>query len=239
MMIDSHCHLYDLKNYILPDDIYPVVVGYSYSSNKKAVDIAKGKYPFVLGIAPQSAIKHGTEKLEEWVDFIRENKPCAIGEIGLDYKWAETMDNVNAEKKVFSRMIELADELKVPLVIHSRNNPNDNDLPKNAVEDILEMIGKRKALMHFYSGSAELAKKIVDNGGYISIIHLHSKERRKVINTIPLERLLVESDSPFVGRTPEVIREAIDYISEVKQISREEVARKTAKNAMEFFGFEV
>jgi len=239
MIIDSHCHLYDLKNYTLPEDIYPIVVGYSYSSNKKAVAIAKGKYPYVLGIAPQSAIKHGTERLEEWVDFIRENKPCAIGEVGLDYKWAETAEHVNAEKKVFSRMIELADELKIPLVIHSRNNPNDNDLPKNAVEEIMEMVGDRKVLMHFYSGSARLAEKIVDKGGYISIIHLHSKERRKVINSVPLERLLVESDSPFVGRTPEVIREAIDYISEVKQIEREKVAIKTARNAMEFFGFEV
>jgi len=239
MIIDSHCHLYDLKNYTLPRDIYPVVVGYSYSSNKKAVAIAKGKYPFVLGIAPQSAIKHGTDRLEEWVEFIRESKPHAIGEVGLDYKWAETNEDVEAEKKVFSRMIELSDEMRIPLVIHSRNNPNDNDLPKNAVEDILEMVGERKVLMHFYSGSAELAKKIVDNGGYISIIHLHSKERRKVINSIPLERLLVESDSPFVGRTPDVIREAIDYISEVKQISREEVAKKTTENAMEFFGLEV
>jgi TatD DNase family protein len=94
-------------------------------------------------------------------------------------------------------------------------------------------------LMHFYSGSAEYAERIVDDGGYISVVHLHSKERRKVINTVPLDRLLVESDSPYVGRTPDVVREAVAYIAEVKEIPAEDVARKTTENAMRFFGFEV
>jgi TatD DNase family protein len=239
MLVDSHCHLFDLKKYALPDDITPVVVGYSYSSNKKAVECAKGKYPFVLGIAPQTAIKQGTEKLGEWTEFIRESRPNAIGEIGLDYKWAQTKEHVEAEKKVFQSMIELADEMKLPLVIHSRNNPNENEVPKDAVSDIMDMVSGRKVLMHFYSGSAEYAEKIVEKGGDISIVHLHSKQRRKVINTVPLDRLLVESDSPYVGRTPDVIREAIQYISEVKGIPEDEVAEKTAKNAMRFFGFEV
>lgn len=239
MLVDSHCHLFDLKKYELPGDIYPVVVGYSHSSNKKAVACAKGKYPFVLGIAPQTAIKHGTENLDEWTDFIRESKPNAIGEIGLDYKWAENMEHVETEKTVFRAMIDLADELNLPLVIHSRNNPNDNEVPKDAVSDILELIQGKRVLMHFYSGSVEYAEKIVADGGHISIVHLHSKERRKVINTVPLDRLLVESDSPFVGRTPDSIREAVEYIAEVKGIPAEEVAAKTTENAMRFFGFEV
>jgi TatD DNase family protein len=239
MLVDSHCHLFDLKKYTLPDDIYPVVVGYSHSSNKKAVACAKGKYPFVLGIAPQTAIKHGVEHLGEWADFIRENKPNAIGEIGLDYKWAEKMEHVEAERTVFRAMIDLADELDLPIVIHSRNNPKEDEVPKDAVADILEMIQGKRVLMHFYSGSVEYAERIVEDGGYISIVHLHSKERRKVINTVPLDRLLVESDSPFVGRTPDAIREAVDYIAEVKGIPKEEVASKTTENAMRFFGFEV
>lgn len=239
MLVDSHCHLYDLKKYALPEDIFPVVVGYSHGSNKKAVEAAKGKYPFVLGIAPQTAIKHGTGQLEEWTDFIRNNKPNAIGEIGLDYKWATSMKDVENEKAVFQAMIGLADELGLPLVIHSRNNPKEDEVPKDAVGDILGMVKGRRVLMHFYSGSVEYAEKVVAGGGYISIVHLHSKERRKVINTVPLDRLLVESDSPYVGRTPDVIREAIQYISEVKEIPADEVAAKTAENAMRFFGFEV
>ncbi len=147
--------------------------------------------------------------------------------------------HVEAEKTVFKAMIGLADELNLPIVIHSRNNPNENEVPKDAVSDILELIQGKKALMHFYSGSVEYAERIVADGGHISIVHLHSKERRKVINTVPLDRLLVESDSPFVGRTPDAIREAIDYIAEVKGIPADEVAAKTTENAMRFFGFEV
>ncbi len=239
MLVDSHCHLFDLKKYELPEDILPVVVGYSHGSNKKAVECAKGKYPLVLGIAPQTAIKHGTEHLDEWMDFIRQNKPNAIGEIGLDYKWATTPKDVDNEKAVFRAMIGLADELGLPLVIHSRNNPKEDDVPKDAVADILEMVQGKRVLMHFYSGSVEYAERIVAEGGYISIVHLHSKERRKVINTVPLDRLLVESDSPYVGRTPDVVREAVQYISEIKGIPADEVAAKTTENAMRFFGFEV
>jgi TatD DNase family protein len=239
MLVDSHTHLFDMKKgYILPPDIYPVVVGFSHSSNRKAVETAGAHgYPFVLGIAPQTAIREGTARLGEWVGFIRESRPNAIGEVGLDYKWAQTKDHIETERIVFSRMIGLAKEMGLPLVIHSRNNPNDNDLPRDAVEDILAMVGGMRFLMHFYSGSEEQAVRIVAAGGYISMAHMHSKERRKIINTVPLDRLLVESDSPYVGRTPESVREAVAYIAEVKGLDAETVAKATAANAARFFGF--
>src|SRR4030095_9913491 len=140
---------------------------------------------------------------------------------------------------VFSRMIALADEMSLPIVIHSRNNPNDNEVPKDAIEDIIDMTKGKRVLMHFYSGSEEQAMRIVERGGYISIMHLHSKERRKVINSVPLDRLLVESDSPYVGRTPETVREAVGYLAGVKGISASEVAIATTGNAMRFFGFQI
>jgi TatD DNase family protein len=239
VLIDSHTHLFEMKkDYVLPPDIYPVVCAYSHGSNKKAVELAKQKdYPFVIGIAPQTSLKEGIGKLDEWIEFIRQNKPNAIGEIGLDYKWAETKGDLEKEQILFERMIALAKEMKLPIVIHSRNNPNDNDLPKNAVQDIIRQTKGMKMLMHFYSGSEEDAKEIVEEGGYISIMHLRSKERRKVINSVPLNRLLVESDSPYVGRTPESIREAIEYIAEVKGVETDKVARATSENAMKFFDF--
>ena len=242
-MVDTHTHLFEIRGYELPPDIYPVVVGYSHGSNRKAAEFAKERgYPFALGIAPQTTVKHGTAGLEEWVEFIRANRPNAIGEVGLDYKWAETSAHVEGEKLAFRRMIELSDELKVPLVIHSRNNPKPdagNGVPEDAIEDIIGMGAGRRMLMHFYSGGEEQAMRIVDAGGYISIMHLHSKDRRKVINSVPLDRLVIESDSPYVGRTPDTIREAAAYISEVKGISVEEVAKATTENAMRFFGFRI
>lgn len=239
MLIDSHTHIFDMKKgYVLPPDIYPVVVGFSHSSNRKAAEAAKkAGYPFVLGIAPQTAIKEGTAMLDEWADFIRGQKPNAIGEVGLDYKWAQTQEHVDAERLVFSRMIGLAREMGLPLVIHSRNNPNENGLPKDAVEDILAMVKGMRFLMHFYSGSADQAQRIVAEGGLISMAHMRSKERRRVINSVPLDRLLVESDSPYVGRTPESVREAVAYIAEVKGISSAGAEKATAENAMRFFGF--
>ena len=241
LFVDSHAHVFDLKKgYALPPDIYPVVVGYSHSSNRKAAELAgKAGYPYALGIAPQTTIKEGTAKLDEWISFIRSKKPNAIGEVGLDYKWAETKEQVEGERLAFARMIELADEMGLPLVIHSRNNPNENEVPKDAIEDIISMTKGRRMLMHFYSGGEEQAVRIAGAGGYISIMHLHSKERRKVINSVQLDRLLIESDSPYVGRTPETVREAAGYIAEIKGLTVDEVAQATAENAMRFFGFRI
>jgi len=239
VLVDSHAHVYDLgKGYALPADILPVVAGYSHSSNLKAVELRKQKgYPIILGIAPQTAIKKGIEKLDEWVEFIRQNRPNGIGEVGLDYKWAQTKEDLEKERSVFGRMISLAREMNLPIVIHSRNNPNENDLPKDAVDDILPLVKGLKVLMHFYSGTAEQAERIVADGGYISMTHMRSKERRKVINIVPLDRLLVESDCPYVGRTPESIREAVAYMAEVKGLDAGEVGKATAANAAGFFNF--
>jgi len=238
-LVDSHTHIYDMKKgYALPDDIYPVVVGYSNGSNRKAVKAAKEHgYPFVLGIAPQTTVKEGIGDIESWIAFIRESGPNAIGEVGLDYKWAATKGQVEGEREAFGRMIGLAREMNLPLVIHSRDNPNDNGLPKDAISDILPMVAGMRFLMHFYSGSDEQAKSILSMGGLISVSHMRSKERRKVINTVPLDKLLIESDSPYVGRSPETVRDAAAYIAEVKGIGVEEVAEATAQNAMRFFGF--
>jgi len=241
-LVDSHTHLYDMKKgYALPPDIFPVVVGYSHTSNHKALECARaGGYPVVLGIAPQTTVKEGISKIDEWVAFIRESRPNAIGEVGLDYKWAQSAEQVENEKLAFARMVALAKEMGLPLVIHSRDNPGDNGLPKDAIEDILDMVGAAgglRLLMHFFSGSAEQAARVVAMGGYISVAHIRSKERRKVINSVPLDRLLVESDSPYIGRTPETVREAAAYIAEVKGIGIEEAARVTTENAMRFFGF--
>ncbi len=239
VLIDSHTHIYDMKKgYALPPDIFPVVIGYSSGSNRKALEAARaGGYPFALGIAPQTTVKEGIGRLDEWVEFIRSSSPNAIGEVGLDYKWAQTAGHVEGQRLAFSRMISLAREMGLPLVIHSRDNPDDNGLPKEAIEEILGMVGGMRFVMHFFSGSAEQAGRVVAMGGLISVTHMRSKEKRKVINSVPLDRLLVESDSPYVGRTPEAVREAVGYIAEVKGLSPDEVAQATAENAMNFFRF--
>lgn len=240
ILVDTHCHLFDLpKDYRLPENTFPVVVGYNNSSNKKVMNYL-GKYPIAIGIAPQTSIKEDYSKVDDWCKFVEENahKANAIGEIGLDYKWAENEEHVKNERELFERMLKIAKKYNKPIVIHSRNNPNENSVPKNAIDEILGKISGFKFLMHFYSGNAVQAKKILEMGGYISISHLRSKDRRKVIEICPLERMVVESDCPYIGKTPQVIWEAAQYIAEVKGIPIEEVCKKTTENAFEFFGVE-
>jgi len=230
-LVDAHCHLDHLPKYKIHAGLLPVTVGYSHSSNKKAAALGQ-KYgiPFVLGIAPQTAIKEDLSKLDEWVAFIRESKPNAIGEVGLDYHWAKCEADVDKEKIVFERMLELAEEMRLPVVIHARQ----------ATHDTLDFLQLRNFshgfMLHFFSGTLADARRAAGMGGYVSIPPLHSKERRMAIEAVDLDQLLVETDAPYVARTPDEVSKAVEYIAEVKGISRETVEKRTAANAKRFFG---
>lgn len=232
MLVDSHCHLHEVKNYSIKD-VLPVACGYSHSSNQKTVEIARRlSVPFCLGIAPQSVIKlNDLEELDAWLDYIRQQKPNAIGECGLDYHWAKEKKEIEQEQITFYRMVELAEEMNLPLVIHARKATSD-------VIDTLSLknFGNR-VMFHFFSGKLKEAEWVVAHDGLISITPLHSKERREVIKVTPLENLVVETDAPYVGRTPDDVRSAIEYIAEVKNLDFDVVAEQTSKNAKKFFNF--
>ncbi|HID72300.1 TPA: hypothetical protein EYP38_00025, partial [Candidatus Micrarchaeota archaeon] len=194
-LVDSHCHLVNMKkDYKLTEGVLPVTVGYSHGTNVKTVAIAKELgIPFVLGIAPQTAIKSELDKLDEWIDFIRQNPPNAIGEIGLDYHWAEDEQQIEKEKAVFRRMLALADEMKKPIVIHARKATHD-------VLDFLQLRQEQQPfMMHFFSGTLAEAERAVEMGGLISITPLHSKSRRTIIKSLDVEHMVVETDAPYVG----------------------------------------
>ena len=234
MLVDSHCHLDSIKDYELNKDVLPVTVGYSHSSNIKTFEIANRlKIPFVLGISPQAAQKEGVKDLGKWTEWIKNTnpKPNAIGEIGLDYHWAKTKNDKENQHIAFSKMLDLAEEMKLPVVIHARDS----------ISEVLNIIEERKfahgVMMHFFSGNEHEAKRAVDIGGYISVVPLHSKERRKVINSIELEYLLVETDAPAVVRLPEDVIKSVEYVSEVKELDFSIVAAQTTKNAKKFFRF--
>jgi len=235
--VDSHCHLESFKKKQmdeLPEDILPVTSGYSHKSNVKNAEIAKNlKIPFCLGIAPQTAVFDGIEKLSKWEDFIRSQTPNAIGEIGLDYHWGKEEKHLEDEKALFARMLNLAEEMKLPIVLHTRK-------AEDKVLDALDSYGwKKPFMMHFFSGDAETAKRAVKMGGIISIPPLHSKDRRKTIESIPLEKLVAETDAPYITRGIEGVRDSVKYISEVKNIPFEKAARATAENSATFFKFDL
>lgn len=234
-LVDAHCHLDSFTKAQLeglPHGIIPCTAGYSHKSNQRNLEIAKKlKVPFSLGIAPQTVLKEGREGLKGWMQFILDNPPNAIGECGLDYHWGKTPEDYALEDEVFREMIALAESMKLPLVVHSRK-------AETKCLDVLEGEGwKGKFMMHFFAGTLDEAARAVDMGGIISVIGLHSKNRRKVIAEIPLEKLVVETDAPYVTRNIDGVMNAIEYISEVKGIPAGEVERVTAQNAAEFFGF--
>lgn len=233
-IIDSHAHLNDYKSIEIKPGWLPVTVGYSHHSNVKNAEIAKQyNLPYVLGIAPQTAVKEGIANLEMWVEEIKKHEPNAIGEIGLDFHWAKNTQHLKDEQTLFERMLDLAEEMKLPIVIHARE----------ATTEILDTLEERKwgrgIMMHFFSGTLEEAERAVGMGALISFTPLHSKERKKVINTLELESMVVETDSPYVVRTFYEVERAIEYVAETKGLNRNLVAEQTAKNAIRFFGISV
>ncbi|MEW5996533.1 MAG: TatD family hydrolase [Candidatus Micrarchaeota archaeon] len=234
-LVDSHCHLDSFKKKQmdeLPSDILPVTSGYSHKSNLKNAEIAKTlRIPFCLGVAPQTAVFEGLAKLDEWEGFIRSQAPNAIGEIGLDYHWGKEEKHFSDEAALFRRMLDLADGMELPIVLHTRK-------AEEKVLDFLHSYGwKKPFMMHFFSGDAETARRAIKMGGIISIPPLHSKDRRKTIEAIPLEKLVSETDAPYITRGIEGVRDAAQYISEVKSIPFEKAAEATARNSATFFNF--
>ena len=233
MLVDAHCHLGSFPRKqleSLPKYIIPVTSGYSHHSNVKNAGIAREfGVPFCLGIAPQTAVKEGLGGLKEWEGFIRSQKPNAIGEIGLDFHWGKTEEHFRTQRELFGRMLELAKGMGLPVVLHTRR-------AESAVLDFLEEWGwEGFFMMHFFSGKMEEGVRAVEMGGVISIPPLHSKERRKTIEEVPLGKLVAETDAPYVVRGVEGVKESIAYIAEVKGIGEEEAGGRTAENAIRFF----
>jgi len=233
-MIDAHCHLESFQ-YLeahMPSWLSQlsgfVTCGYDLKSSIKNIEIAekhKGVAWAVAGLAPQTAMKASDTQLNEVLEFIRANaaagKIVAVGEIGLDYKWAKTEGERKRQLNAFEMQLELAKELDLPAVIHSR------DAEEKCVEMPVEM-GIEKVMQHCFGGNAELAKRAAKEGHYISIPPLRSKERKKVIKAVGIELLLAESDAPAIGKEPLAALESAAMIAEIR-----EMEIKEAKNILE------
>ncbi len=254
-LFDSHCHLDDEKfnedRQEIIDEIYKegvtklISAGYNIESSKIASDLAN-KYKFIYctaGISPND-IPQTEAKLwkdiEEIKDIaIKSEKIVAIGEIGLDYYWNK--ENKELQKNAFIKQIELANELNLPIVIHTRK----------ATEDTIQILKNNKVnlngVFHCCSLKGELLKEAINLGFYISfagpITFKNSKNVEEMINMVPNSKILIETDSPYL--TPEPLRgkrndsRCVKYIAkkiaEVKNMSVEEIARITYQNAENIF----
>ncbi len=256
-MIDCHCHLEQKdynqnRNQIIKQckkELRAVITSSAHPDDiNLTLEIAnkyKGFVFAVIGLHPEY-IKEITEKqIEETIKAIIENKEkiTGIGEVGLDYFWIKEEHWQEKQRQLFRKFIQLAKDLNLPLVIHSRNAGGDTI-------EILEkesMKGKR-VLLHLFQDRKNI-QKVIDNGWLISIGPgiRKSKNLRKVARDAPLNRILLETDSPWFAQkeegqekgTPLNVKIAAEKIAEIKKLSIEEVEKQTDLNAIEFFNLKI
>ena len=246
-IIDSHAH-YDDSSFdadredvlreLFSGEICKIVnigcsVKSSYSSVKLAEEYA-GIYAAV-GLHPDAADE--IDRIEEIRRLCGNKKVVAVGEIGLDYHYEEHGRDI--QKKAFEEQLKLAAELDMPVVIHSRD----------AWEDTMELLRKYrpKGVMHCFSGSAETAREIVEMGMYVGftgvVTFKNAKKALKALEAVPLDRLLVETDCPYMAPEPNrgkrnysgYLPYTVAAMAAVKGVSPDEMAEITAENAEKLF----
>ncbi|WP_297405866.1 TatD family hydrolase [uncultured Cetobacterium sp.] len=248
-LVDTHCHLdnekfnedrEELIEKIENELEFCVNIGYDLESSKKTVGYTK-KYKKIygaIGIHPVDITGYSDELEKELEELAKNEKIVAIGEIGLDYHWMTEPKDV--QKDGFRRQINLAEKLNLPIVVHSRD----------AMEDTIEILKEFpniKGIIHCYPGSTESAEILIKNfylgiGGTLTF--KNSKKLVNVVKNIPLERLVIETDCPYL--TPEpfrgkrneplYVKYVAEKIAEIKEISIEEVIEVTTENARKVYG---
>jgi TatD DNase family protein len=235
-MADAHCHLNMIDEQEIRRSIdYGVLTiitnGIDTASNMRNMELADGKHIYVAaGIDPETAMKIGDDELKFNIDMIKSNKSRikAIGEIGLDFMKATEREHQQKQKMVFEDFLDLSKELSLPVSIHSRN----------AMDDVLKITKKKgveKVHLHFFEGDVNQAKEAEKRGYMISIPPLESSKRKKVIKEVSMQTLMVESDSPVVGKAPIDVEKALAMIADLKGVSFDVAAATITANTKKFF----
>ena len=206
--LDSHCHINDRA---FREDLEAVLDRMAKNGVTKAMIISSYLEDYVfalkiyderiafkhsLGIYPGDVDEVDEECFRHYARLYEEKECIAIGEIGLDYHWQK--HNIEKQKEIFARQLDLAAKLDKPVIIHSRD----------AIQDTYDILKAHpcKAVMHCYSDSAEMAREFVKLGCYISISGTvtwkNAKEPLRVIRNVPLDRLLIETDCPYLTPAP-------------------------------------
>ena len=192
-----------------------------------------------VGIHPENADEFNEDVVKEIKEFVKNEKVKAIGEIGLDYYWEENPPR-EVQKEVFRAQMKLADELNLPVVIHDRDAHKDT---LEIMKEFPHVIG----VVHCFSGSVEFAKECIKLGYYIGFTGvLTFKNAKKLVDVcreIPAERMLVETDCPFMAPVPfrgkrnksDYIEYIIDKMSEIRGISGEEMNEVLLNNKKRLF----
>ncbi|MGD6874537.1 TatD family hydrolase [Sutcliffiella horikoshii] len=253
MLFDTHVHLNadqyeeDLQEVIdraqAEKVTNMVVVGFDRKTITRAMELVE-KYDFLyaaVGWHPVDAIDMTEDDLAWIEDLASHEKVVAIGEMGLDYHWDKSPKEI--QKEVFRKQIQLAKKVKLPIVIHNRD----------ATADVVQILKEEDAkdvggIMHCFTGSLEVAKECMEMNFYISfggpVTFKNAKKPKEVVKEIPMEKLLIETDCPYLTphpyrgkrNEPGYVRLVAEQIAELKELTIEEVAEKTTANAKKLFG---
>ncbi len=230
----QQCKLSGIENMIIP--------GVTEGDTVRIVKLIE-KYDNLygaVGIHPSEAKNWNENSYDYFKNIAKHKKIKAIGEIGLDYYWDKSFNDV--QKQTFIKQIELAKEINKPIIIHNREAHQDTF-------DILKETNAKEigVVMHCFSGSIEFMKKCIKEGFYIAlggvVTFKNAIKPKEIAKEIPLDFLLLETDSPYL--TPEPNRGKTNYpyyipliaeeIAKIKGISIEEIAKQTTQNAKLFF----
>ena len=253
MIFDTHCHLNSDELYERLDEVLEsakkvgvdkyLVIGWDKQSSFRAVEIAhryEGIYA-AIGFHPTDIDGVSEEDYNETMALVDDPKVVAIGEIGLDYHWVKDPVQREKQKEWFIKQINFANEHKKPISIHNRE----------AFEDCLKILKEHRPLysgvMHCYSGSVELLRDVLDLGLYIGLdgplTFTNAKTPKEVCEEVPLNRLLVETDSPYLSphplrgtvNEPKNIALVIDEITRIKGLSKKHILDVIYQNSCELF----
>lgn len=254
MIFETHAH-YDDDRFTVDRDeliltvhesgVHPIInVGASIHSTRTTLELAK-RYPFIyaaVGVHPSDVADLNEDTFAWLKEQTTYAKTVAVGEIGLDYYWDKEADVQEKQRYWFGRQLQLAREAGLPVIIHSRD----------AAADTLQVMRDNHAetipgVIHCYSYSPELAQEFVRMGYYIGVggvvTFKNAKKLVQTVQTIPIERILLETDSPYMAPEPHRgtrndsrnIPYVIAKIAELKGITPQEVERITEENAYRLF----
>ncbi len=245
-LIDNHCHLQhkDYKNQIhdilktIEDKMdFVVVSGANMEWNQKSLKFSQNHKIIysTLGIHPVDAVKTPEKEFSQNLKWIEENlknkKVIGIGEIGLDYHWFQNPDSIKIQKNTFISQLKLSKKHNLPVIIHSRKAELD------ALE-IMEQQKIKRAVMHCFAGKKPALKKALDLNYYISISTniLFSKDIKKIARDTPLDKIIIETDSPYLSpekgklNYPWNTELVLNKISQIKKTPPEEILTQIKQN---------
>lgn len=252
MIIDTHAHIdmddftTDFSNMLKraeENGVQKIIIpGVEPSTFKRIYDLTI-EYPNIygaVGVHPEELDSYNEEAEEKIRLYLEKPKIIALGEVGLDYYWDKT--RVERQKEIFEKQILIAKEFNKPLIVHDREAHFDTF-------EILKRTGAKEVgvIMHCFSGSVEFAKQCIKEGFYIAlggvVTFKNAKKMKEVANAIPLEYLLLETDSPYLTpvpfrgkrNEPSYVKYTAEEIAKIKGVNLEEVEKASTENALKIF----